>query len=88
MIKSFLTKYGSNILDVLCLIITIIGLYIDNIIYILIGAYIQIAQRISNYIKSYRDTKKLKLHFVIDLATFCIITLIFISKVFSIQIQF
>ena len=53
-------------------------LFKDNIIYIFIGTYIQIAQRIQVHFKEYRNTKKLKVYFIIDLSIFFMITLIFI----------
>ena len=82
--RNFFSKDKFNILDLLSLIIILIGLFKDNIIYIFIGAYIQIAQRISVHFKEYRNTKKLKVYFIIDLSIFFMITLIFIKNIFSI----
>lgn len=58
--RNFFSKDKFNILDLLSLIIILIGLFKDNIIYIFIGAYIQIAQRISVHFKEYRNTKNSK----------------------------
>ena len=69
--RNFFSKDKFNILDLLSLIIILIGLFKDNIIYIFIGTYIQIAQR-------------LKVYFIIDLSIFFMITLIFIKNIFSI----
>ena len=85
--RNFFSKDNFNILDLLSLIIILIGLFKHNIIYILMGTYIQIAQRIPVHFKEYRNTKKLKLYFIIDLSTFSIITLIFIKNIFSICTQ-
>ena len=82
--RNFFSKDKFNILDLLSLIIILIGLFKDNIIYIFIGAYIQIAQRIPVHFKEYRNTKKLKVYFIIDLSIFFMITLIFIKNIFSI----
>ena len=81
--KIFSSEDSFNIFDLLSLIITLIGIFKQNIVYIFTGTYIQIAQRIPRHFKEYRNTKKLKLYFIIDLATFCIITLIFIKEIFS-----
>ena len=80
--RNFFSKDKFNILDLLSLIIILIGLFKDNIIYIFIGTYIQIAQRIQVHFKEYRNTKKLKVYFIIDLST-----LIFIKNIFSICTQ-
>ena len=58
--RNFFSKDKFNILDLLSLIIILIGLFKDNIIYIFIGAYIQIAQRISVHFKEYRNTKTIQ----------------------------
>ena len=80
--KIFLSEDIFNIFDLLSLIIILIGIFKQNIVYIHIGIYIQVAQRIPRHFKEYRNTKKLKLYFIIDLAIFCIITLIFIKELF------
>ena len=85
--RSFFSKDSFNILDLLSLIIVLIGLFKHNSICIFIGAYIQIAQRIPVHFKEYRNTKKLKLYFIIDLFTFSMITLIFIKNIISICTQ-
>ena len=43
--RNFFSKDKFNILDLLSLIIILIGLFKDNIIYIFIGTYIQIAPK-------------------------------------------
>ena len=85
--RNFFSKDKFNILDLLSLIIILMGLFKDNIIYIFIGTYIQIAQRIQVHFKEYRNTKKLKVYIIIDLSIFFMITLIFIKNIFSICTQ-
>ena len=58
--RNFFSKDKFNILDLLSLIIILIGLFKDNIIYIFIVTYIQIAQRIQLNFKEYRNKKKIK----------------------------
>ena len=76
--RNFFSKDKFNILDLLSLIIILIGLFKDNIIYIFIGAYIQIAQRISVHFKEYRNTKTQSI-FYNRLIYIFMITLIFIK---------
>ena len=56
--RNFFSKDKFNILDLLSLIIILIGLFKDNIIYIFIDTYIQIAKRIPVHYKEYRKTIK------------------------------
>lgn len=55
--KIFLSEDSFNIFDLLSLIIILIGIFKQNIVYILIGTYIQVAQRIPRHFKEYRNIK-------------------------------
>ena len=72
-----------NIFNLLGILIALIGLFTHKIIYVFIAIYISIITRIPKHIKEYKNTKKLKSYFIIDLGTFCIITLIFMAEIFS-----
>ena len=80
---SFFSKDKFNILDLLSLIIILIGLFKDNIIYIFIGTYIQIAQRIQYILKNI-GIQKTQSIFYNRLIYIFMITLIFIKNIFSI----
>lgn len=62
--KIFLSEDSFNIFDLLSLIIILIsliiiliGIFKQNIVYIHIGIYIQVAQRIPRHFKEYRNIK-------------------------------
>lgn len=86
--KFFSITNNFNIFDLVSLILITLGLYNKIFNLIMFGTYISIIPSLYISFIDYKNTKKIKFLFVLDIVSFSMFTFIFISKSISFLTKF
>ena len=83
--KYFSLTNNFNIFNLASLIFIVLGLYNKGVFFILFGIYLDMIPKLYNALIDYKDTRKIKFKFIIDIVIFAIFTFAFLYKFIILQ---
>ena len=83
--KYFSLTNNFNIFNLASLIFIVLGLYNKGVFFILFGIYLDMIPKIYTAFIDYKDNRKIKFKFIIDIVIFAIFTFAFLYKLFILQ---
>ena len=81
--KYFSLTSDFNIFNLASLIFIVLGLYNKGVFFILFGIYIDMIPKLYTAFIDYRDTRKIKFLFIVDIVIFAFFTFAFLYKFIS-----
>ena len=83
--KYFSLTSDFNIFNLASLIFIVLGLYNKGVFFILFGIYIDMIPKLYTAFIDYKDNRKIKFKFIIDIVIFAIFTFAFLYKFIILQ---
>ena len=83
--KFFHLSTDFNIFTLASLIFIVLGLYNKGVFFILFGIYLDMIPKIYTAFIDYKDNRKIKFKFIIDIVIFAIFTIAFLYKFIILQ---